>query len=253
MSSDVTAASVGRGGPGSRLAVPVLVLLLGGWCAHGLAPAGVGQDRRDLAPLAGRGLLLPVLGGYRAIVADVLWLRAYGAWSRREAAATEVWVRAAIAADERSRHYRVNGARMLAFDLAGWEEEPGLPRAVREARRRGYAERGLGLLEAGVTGAGAESDYLIEMARISHQQLGDLDRAARYYRRAAETPGAPFFAGRLHAEMLVRAGRLREACDWLRAWLPTLPAGEPAAARDLVAARLAELERRLASEAAGGS
>jgi len=236
-----------------RCAGLALLLLAGGWLAQFLAPGADASDRPALAPLAGSGVLLPVLGGYRALAADVLWLRAYQAWQERDAAATEAWVRAAVAADERSRHYRLNGARMLAYDVPAWADRPDMPRAVRERLQREQAERALALLAGGLTGAGAEADLLIEMARIAHQQLGDLDRAAGYYRRAAESPQAPYYAGRLHAELLVRAGRVREARDWLQRWWPTLPADDPAAARDLVAARLAELERRLAGRGDGGS
>lgn len=230
-----------------RLALLAAGLLFAGWLAQGLVPGRDEGGPLALAPLAGRGVLLPVLGGYRALAADVLWLRAYGAWRERDAGATEAWLRAAVAADGRSRHYRINGARMLAYDFPAWTDGPDVPQAVRDQARRRHAERAMALLEEGLTGVGAEADYLVELARIAHQQLGDLDRAAEYYRRAAVSPGAPYFAGRLHAELLVRAGRVREARDWLRAWEPTLPAEEPSAARAVVAARLAELERMLAA------
>ncbi len=200
---------------------------------------------RPARALAGLGATLAVLGGFRALAADVLWLKANLAWERRDLAATDALLRATAAADARAAYYRLNGARIMAYDMPGWRTPPDAPAAVRAQYAAEQAEQALTFLAEGAAQHGPEAEHFIEMARICQQSLGDLPRAAGYYRRAAELPGAPYYAGRLHIELLARSGRLREARDWLRDWLPRLPADDAAAERGRMEARLAELERMI--------
>ncbi|MBI3885330.1 MAG: hypothetical protein HY302_06325, partial [Opitutae bacterium] len=99
----------------------------------------------------------------------------------------------------------------------------------------------------GLAARGPTAALQVEGATIHWRQRHDLVAAADAFLRAAELPGAPFYAGRIYAELLVALGRKREARDWLRAWLPRLPADQPAARVGVVAARLAELDRELAA------
>jgi hypothetical protein len=56
---------------------------------------------------------------------------------------------------------------------------------------------------------------------------------------------APYYAARIHAELLQSLGRPGEALVWLRRVLPGLPAGEPAARRPVVEARIRALEAQI--------
>lgn len=230
-----------------RAAVVAGLLLVAGSVA--LQPLQPSRARlcslEELAPAAGRGVLLAVLGGYRAVAADALWLRTNLAWEARDAVATEALIRATVAADDRAEYFRINGARIIAFDLPAWRIGSELPAAVAAAIRREHAERAIAFLQAGNMRQGPRAAYWIEMGRIADQALHDRRRAADYYGRAAALADAPYFAGRLRAELLIAEGRLQEARDWLRHWLPRLPRDDPAAQVERVAARLAELERRL--------
>jgi hypothetical protein len=58
-------------------------------------------------------------------------------------------------------------------------------------------------------------------------------------------PGGPYYAARLHAEMLRRAGRKAEALAWLVQLHPQLPRNDEAAAADVVLERIRELEHEL--------
>jgi len=120
------------------------------------------------------------------------------------------------------------------------------PAAVRQQVRDGQAQRALDFLSKGLRWHGADADLYVEQASIHLRRRGDLESAARCYRLAAEQPGAPYYAGRLHAELLVELGRRPEALAWLRQILPTLPADDPAARREVVQARIRALEQGLA-------
>ncbi len=175
-------------------------------------------------------------GGLRPLVAGGCWLRANLAWERRDEAATIAWLDLTVAADARPAYFWLNGSRMLAYDLAEWGAETG------SKRNEDFAQRALAFLEKGVRGRGADPALLIEMGNLHLRRRGDLEKAAYYYRCAAKQPGAPYYAARIHAELLLALGRPAEALAWLRQVLPALPEDDPAARRGVVVARIRALE-----------
>lgn len=210
--------------------------------------ATAGPDRGQLTTLAGHGGVLAVLGGMRSVVAGGLWLKANLAWERRDAAATAALIELTVAADERPAYFWLNGARILACDLPEWRLDAASPAAVRRRVTAESARQALRFLEQGRRWHGADAALFIEMGNIHLRRLGDLEGAARCYRRAAEQPGAPYYAARIHGELLRELGRPAEALAWLRQILPALPAHDPAARREVVVARIAELERLAIAE-----
>lgn len=200
---------------------------------------GAGALLAQVAPATPAGQ-----GRWRLVVADWSWVRADLAWEGRDEARSRGWSRLAVAAAPTVDYFRLNAARMHAYDFPAWREarEPGAPAALRARWRRESAAEAIALL----TAEGAPTAAcLIEAGNIALYARRDPASAAEFYRRAAETPGAPWHAGRIYAELLRQTGRPREALAWLRGWWPRLPADDPAAQRELVAARIAELEREL--------
>ena len=199
----------------------------------------------QLGSLAGPGGVLAVLGGMRATVASGFWLQANLAWERRDSAATMAFVDLAVAADERPAYFWLNGARMLAYDLPEWTLPEPVPAAIRQRVVAGHAQLALRFLEKGLRWHGPDAALYVEMGNINWRRICDLEGAARCYRLAAEQPGAPYYAARIHGELLRELGRPQEALDWLRQVLPRLPADDPAAGRALVLARIQALEQEL--------
>lgn len=208
-----------------------------------MAPTTV--RREQWVALAGHGGLPALFGGLRSVVAGGFWLRANLAWERQDLEGMVASVELTVAADERPAYFWLNGARMIAYDPPAWLPD-GIPAAVRQQAEEELAQRALLFLEKGLRWRGSDADLLIEIANLHLRRRGDLINAAHYYRLAAELPGAPFHAARIHAELLHRQGRTREALAWLQDVLPGLPADEPAARRGAVEARIAEWERELA-------
>jgi tetratricopeptide (TPR) repeat protein len=203
-----------------------------------------------LADATAPGDVSPRRGGLRAVAADIHWLRAHEAWRDKDEPRTLGLMRRSIAWDPRGDFFRVNAARIIAHDFPAWraESEAGAPSALREKWRREGARAAITLLEQGNMRAGDSPRLHSEIAGYYWHAFGDWEKAAEHYRRAALLPGAPWHAGRLHAEALLRLGRRGEARDWLRALLPKLPADDPAAQQALVAERLARLEKELGGQ-----
>ncbi len=226
--------------------LPAAALFAGGFLLRALeqpAPAAVRVEQ--LTALAGQGGLPAVIGGLRSAVAGGFWLRANLAWERRDAGATAALLELTVAADERPVYFWLNGARMLAYDVPEWLPDTA-PTVVRQQVSGLQAQRALDFLAKGLRWHGLDADLYVEQANIHLRRRGDLESAARCYRLAAEQPGAPFYAGRLHAGLLVELGRRQDALAWLRQILPTLPADDPAARREVVQARIRALELELA-------
>jgi hypothetical protein len=199
--------------------------------------------------LAGQGLTLGLLGGLRTLMADLIWLQMHLRWEQRDRAATRSLLRLATAVDPRPLYFWINGTRIIAYDFPTWQitaARPGvLPRAARDRIRCEEAAAALTFIDAGMAYHPASAELWIERASIELNLLGEVGAAAESYRRAWQLPGAPYYAARLHAQLLRRAGRPAEALAWLKQLHPTLPAQDEAAAADLVLERIRELERDL--------
>ena len=198
---------------------------------------------------AGQGVTLALLGGFRALVADATWIRMFVAWEKRDLAGTQTFVQLVTAIDPRPAYFWINGARIIAHDLSTWRfEAAGGDAAGAATEHRIDREQGavaLRHLDAALAFHPANPDLWIERASIQLTRMRDPAAAAESYRRAWEQPRAPFYAARLHAEMLRRAGRPAEALQWLVKLHPTLPADDPGSGRDVVLARIRDLEREL--------
>jgi hypothetical protein len=233
-------------------------LAIGGAVSHRLvAPAGrelrdhrAGLEPESLERALGQGLSVGVLGGFRGLIADFLWLRANGCWERRDPVGTMGTLRLVTAVDPRPLIFWLNGARMMAYDMPAWRVAAGggygaVPAGLVRRIDEEQARRALRWLDEARRHHPASPELFIEQANISLNRLHDPEAAAAGYRRAAELPGAPYYAARLHAILLCRLGRKAEALDWLVRLHPRLPADDEAAAADVVLGRIRDLEAEL--------
>ncbi len=230
----------------ARVALAGAVLLAAGFGLRALETTAPAAGRNEqLVTLAGQGGVAAVVGGLRSVAAGGFWLRANLAWERCDAAETAALLELTVAADERPAYFWLNGARMLAYDVPEWLPA-GAPTMVRQRVNEEQARQALRFLEKGLRWHGTVAEFYVEMANIHLRRRGDLEAAARCYRLAAEQPGAPYYAARIHAELLRELGRPQAALDWLQQVLATLPADDPAARREVVHARIRALEEELA-------
>lgn len=205
---------------------------------------------RRVVGATGQGGALAQLGGFRSLAADLLWLHANACWERCDVAGTNAALALVATVDPQPLFFWLNGARMIGYDMALWRVEArGGEEAVPEAVRRRFeveqALAAIAYLERAFVHHPDHPLLHIEIANLQLQRLGEVSAAAEHYRRAALQPTAPFYAGRIHAELLWGLGREREAHDWLVALHPTLPPGNPYAMADTVLARIREMEARL--------
>ena len=104
---------------------------------------------------------------------------------------------------------------------------------------------GLQYLDAALACHPDNAAIWVERGNIQLYRRRDLVLAAESFRRAAESPDAPYYAARIYAELLRRLGRDRDAYFWLRGIHSRLPADDEEAMSCIVLMRIRDLERKL--------
>jgi hypothetical protein len=172
----------------------------------------------DLREKIGQLGFIAALSGFRAIVADGLFIRAYSAWENTE------WGRMLLL----FRHITTLQPRVLLFwDTAAWHmawnasvaamNDRTQPRlALRVKAQREYFALGKDFLEHGIKNNPDRPDLYEALARLYKEKYKDHERASEYYAKAATLPGAPPFDRRFSAyELSYCEGREREAYERL--------------------------------------
>lgn len=218
-------------------------------------------DLDSLQGAMGQGVTVGLLGGFRAIIADFIWIKTNAVWEDRDLPATQNLIKLVTTVDPRPLYFWRNGSRMIAYDMPHWRiAAAGGYRKLSETEQmridREQAEVALKYLDDAFGHHPNSALLHVEVANIYLNRLKDTASAAEAYRRASEQPDAPFYAARIYAELLRRMNRPAEAYAWLKQLYPTLPKEpDPAkgitaftvesASAEVVLERIRELEEEL--------
>ena len=210
---------------------------------------------QDFKSALGQGLVLGLLGGFRTIIADFVWITGYTDWEKRIRPQTEAMVNLTTLLDPQSVYFWSDGARIIGKDIPAWRVEAAekagtLTPAAELAIRREQGNRAQSLLDRGLANHPQNPTLLLDKAMIYDINMHQLADSLEYYREAAAAPGAPYYLARVYAEKLATAGHEREAYDYLRHLYPALPPKVAAAAKGIVWERLREMENDLQLPAA---
>ncbi len=208
------------------------------------------ESLRNLESQFGQGLSVAILGGYRSVAANLVWLSKNGDWEEQDVAGTLGKIALATSIDPRPELFWLNGARIIANDMPTWvvgyantdqliETEEG------QAVARQYAQRALKFLEESRPYHGDNPDVYLEEATILWRKTGDKAGAAERLERALGTGVAPYVIYRVYAELLIELGRKAEALAVYEAHYQTLPDNDVEAMKFVVAERIRRLRKEL--------
>jgi hypothetical protein len=162
---------------------------------------------------------IAALSGFRAAIADVLFIQAHMAWERTE------WGRVLLLFREVTT---LQPHSVLFWDMAAWHmawnasaaamNDPTEGRlALRVKAQREYFALGQDFLERGIANNPDKPQLYETLARLYQQKYHDHARASEFYGKAAALPGAPSYDKRFAAyELSYCEGREREAYERLR-------------------------------------
>jgi hypothetical protein len=172
----------------------------------------------DLREKLGQLGFIAALSGFRAIVADGLFIQAHAAWENTE------WGRMLLL----FRQITTLQPRALLFwDTAAWHmawnasvaamNDPNQPRqTLRVKAQREYFALGKDFLERGIKNNPDRPELYEALARLYKEKYKDHERAAEYYAKAAMLPEAAAWDRRFSAyELSYWEGREREAYERL--------------------------------------
>jgi tetratricopeptide (TPR) repeat protein len=159
------------------------------------------------------------LSGFRAIVADALFIQAHVAWERTE------WGRILLL----FRHITTLQPRVLLFwDTAAWHmawnasvaaiNDRTQPRlALRVKAQREYFALGKDFLERGIQNNPDRPELYEALARLYKEKYKDHERASEFYSKASALPEAASYNRRFSAyELSYCEGREQQAYERLR-------------------------------------
>jgi tetratricopeptide (TPR) repeat protein len=172
----------------------------------------------DLREKIGQLGFMAALSGFRAIVADALFIQAYAAWENTEWGRMLLLFRQVTTLQPRV---------MLFWDTAAWhmawnasvaamndQKQPRL--ALRVKAQREYFALGKDFLERGIKNNPDRPDLYEALARLYKEKYKDHERASEYYAKASVLPEARTFDRRFSAyELSYCEGREREAYERL--------------------------------------
>ena len=208
-----------------------------------------GQPEMNLQGLEGalgQGLVIGVLGGFRAIIADFLWIRTNSVWEKRDRVKLDTMIRLATTIDPRPDFFWINGARMIAYDVPSWriKEEGGyfdVPESRQQQIDREQSEQAFALLETAREFHPEKAKLYLETGQIHMNRLKDNVKAAEWFLKASQKPDAPYFAARIYGELLRRQGKNKEAYDFLKQLYRELP-DDPRSRKPVILDRIREVE-----------
>jgi hypothetical protein len=155
----------------------------------------------DLREKVGQLGFVAALSGFRAVLADFLFIQAHVAWERTE------WGRVLLLFRQITA---LQPHVTLFWDMAAWHmawnasaaamNDPSQPRlALRVKAQREYFAIGKDFLERGIRNNPDNPKLYESMARLYREKYDDHARASEFFRKAADCPGAPSYDKRFSA------------------------------------------------------
>lgn len=168
---------------------------------------------KALESSAGTGVALGTLGGFRTVLADISWLRAFHFWGKHDSASCLKYCELAMTLAPEQLFFLENTANYIAFEFPVWEirKRGGflrVPESVqREIHKKALADALAILDKAGEADPENPKIFVLaaQLSAIKTDRIygaPDYAKAAAYYRRACECPGAPLFAFAVYAKFV---------------------------------------------------
>lgn len=209
------------------------------------------ESLRALDSQFGQGLSVAILGGYRSVAANLVWLAKNDNWEQRDFGGTLAKIALATSIDPRPELFWLNGSRIIANDIPAWVVgDANTELLFQSDEGRGivqdYARRALGFLSGSRPYHSENPNILLEEGMIYWRKLEDLEEAAKRIELAAQAADAPYHVFRLYGEILTRMGLKEAALEVLEAHYETLPDDSLEAMKPVVADRIRALREELA-------
>jgi hypothetical protein len=173
----------------------------------------------DVRERIGQTAFIAVLGGFRSVIADLLFIDAHAAWERTD------WTQLLLRLRQATE---LQPHALMFWDIAGWhmawnasiaaENDESKSPAARQRSAREYIELGRDFLNRGIANNPQKPQLYEALARLQRDRLHDHAGAAENFYKASQLPGCAAYDERFSAyELSACEGRERETYEKLRA------------------------------------
>jgi hypothetical protein len=172
----------------------------------------------ELRQQLGQMGFLAALSGFRAVVADVLWIQAHSAWERTEWGRMKLLFDAVTALQPRAVLFWDNAAWHMAWNasVAAFEDRTQPREVLRIKAQREYFKIGEDFLLRGIQNNPERPVLYDRLAMLYRSKMNDHEKSAAAYQKCSQLPGAPEYAKRFAAYELAQVpGKEQEAYERL--------------------------------------
>jgi hypothetical protein len=166
----------------------------------------------------GQTAFIAALSGFRALVAEALYLHAHALWERVEWGGMKVDFDAVTALQPRCVLFWDQASWQMAYNasIAVYEDKKQPREALRAKAQREYWQLGEDYLKGGIANNPDVPELYIALGNLYKYKFQEPCRAAEAYADAAKIKGAPVYAHRFSAYELAQCpGHEREAYEIL--------------------------------------
>jgi len=193
--------------------------------------------------------MIGLLGGFRGVVADLVWLAVTDAWTDNDWYRAQKNIELATTLQPRFVPFWDMGAWHLAYNASNYaRHNTGEPDREERLRQQQYwIDEGRKLMLRGLE-ANPESYVMYkQLGDLAHQKYGNNLESAEWYLKAISKPDAPEFLVRFPAYRWEQAGQDQKAYEyWKMLWNKYLGLpDDPRYAKDTIEDHLRELEEKL--------
>ncbi|MBE6412997.1 MAG: hypothetical protein E7035_00405 [Verrucomicrobiaceae bacterium] len=160
----------------------------------------------------GSGSVFAILGGYRSIVADFVWIKSYVAWEKCDVSKCISSMELACAISPQVISFWTEGAGIIAYDVPHWLWKR-LPKKMRtqerlETFKRRQATQAMIFIDKGLLMYPKNYRLLICKGQIA-VSVNRFVEAEKVFKRAVEVDDG-FYARRIYASLLIKNGKIAE-------------------------------------------
>ena len=207
--------------------IAIAALAIAGACAlpaknaaSKASPRNVDSD--TIRAALGNGMLFGVLGGYRSLISDFVWIKGYLDWEKKDLAACIASIQLATEIDPYMISFWTQGASIIAFDTPHWMLQKLPPAQRTEAALQIFKSRqaaaAIKFLDKALALFPNNGEILLQKGQIAISE-GDFKLAEECYAPLASLPEPTVYARRIYASLLVKNGKFGKAVEVLESVL----------------------------------
>lgn len=158
--------------------------------------------------------LFAVLGGYKSLVSDLVWIKSYVQWEKRDLAGCIASMELAATINPARKDFWYFGSGIVAFDTPHWFAQNGIfpSEDAEKSIKKRQAKIAINFLDKGLKIFPEDDSMLMQKGKIA-LIYDDFKLAEECFKLPASRENALFYPRRIYAALLVQNGKFKKALE----------------------------------------